>query len=89
MFGRPCRCRRCTLEQQLPEEVAAELQAVADKAQVGGKGGAIVCWLVRVEWRGGGVASSWLYEILSNLQPEVRVCGVAWCRCEWHAVDLL
>lgn len=38
LFGRPCRCRRCTAEQELPAEVAAELQSVADKAQVGPKG---------------------------------------------------
>jgi hypothetical protein len=34
LFGRPCCCNRCTLEQQLSPEAAAELQAVADKAQV-------------------------------------------------------
>jgi hypothetical protein len=36
LFGRPCRCRRCSLEQELPAEAAATLQDIADKAQVGG-----------------------------------------------------
>lgn len=35
LFGRPCSCRRCSVEASLPPELAAELQALADRAQVG------------------------------------------------------
>ena len=34
LFGRPCHCSRCQLEQQVPEEVQEQLQSVHDKAQV-------------------------------------------------------
>lgn len=33
LFGRPCCCRRCSLEQQLPAETIEQLQAVYDASQ--------------------------------------------------------
>jgi hypothetical protein len=33
LFGRPCRCSRCTLEATLPQETAQQLQALHDRAE--------------------------------------------------------
>lgn len=33
LFGRPCRCSRCSLEATLPAEASQQLQSVYDKAQ--------------------------------------------------------
>jgi hypothetical protein len=33
LFGRPCRCSRCTLEATLPQEAAQQLQALHDRAE--------------------------------------------------------
>jgi hypothetical protein len=33
LFGRPCRCNRCTLESTLPQEAAQQLQALHGRAE--------------------------------------------------------
>jgi hypothetical protein len=33
LFGRPCRCSRCSLEATLSQETAQQLQALHDKAE--------------------------------------------------------